>query len=125
MAVTASRAVAVIGAALDRAAGRRGVDMGPSAIRYAGLAERIERLGRRCDDWGNVAAARGAAASWLIASDYKRAPGGAPCCSCRFAAIAARTTWRSDAAHAAVAARAALGERPPSPFMRASAEARR
>jgi arginase len=28
--------------------------MGPSAIRYAGLDARIERLGRRCEDWGNV-----------------------------------------------------------------------
>jgi arginase len=28
--------------------------MGPSAIRYAGLANRIEGLGRRCEDWGNV-----------------------------------------------------------------------
>ena len=28
--------IAVIGAALDLGAGRRGVDMGPSAIRYAG-----------------------------------------------------------------------------------------
>jgi len=49
--------VAVIGAALDLGAGRRGVDMGPSAIRYAGLDTRIERLGRRCEDWGNVTAA--------------------------------------------------------------------
>jgi arginase len=49
--------VAVIGAALDLGAGRRGVDMGPSAIRYAGLDERIERLGRRCEDWGNVTTA--------------------------------------------------------------------
>jgi arginase len=48
--------VAVIGAGLDLGAGRRGVDMGPSAIRYAGLQERIERLGRRCVDWGDVAA---------------------------------------------------------------------
>ena len=31
--------------------------MGPSAIRYAGLDTRIERLGRRCEDWGNVTAA--------------------------------------------------------------------
>ena len=46
--------VAVIGAALDLGAGRRGVDMGPSAIRYAGLEARIEGLGRRCEDWGNV-----------------------------------------------------------------------
>ena len=48
------RPVAVIGAGLDLGAGRRGVDMGPSAIRYAGLEARIEGLGRSCDDWGNV-----------------------------------------------------------------------
>ncbi len=46
--------VALIGASLDLGAGRRGVDMGPSAIRYAGLAGRIEQLGRRVFDWGNV-----------------------------------------------------------------------
>jgi arginase len=46
--------VAVIGAPLDLGAGRRGVDMGPSAIRYAGLDARIEELGRPCLDWGNV-----------------------------------------------------------------------
>src|ERR1051325_3023016 len=49
--------VAVIGAPLDLGAGRRGVDMGPSAIRYAGLDARIEELGRLCVDWGNGAAA--------------------------------------------------------------------
>ena len=52
-----AQAVAVIGAALDLGAGRRGVDMGPSAIRYAGLEARIEGLGRRCEDWGNVVTA--------------------------------------------------------------------
>ena len=31
--------------------------MGPSAIRYAGLDERISQLGRRCEDWGNVVTA--------------------------------------------------------------------
>ena len=46
--------MAVIGAGLDLGAGRRGVDMGPSAIRYAGLDERIAELGRRCEDWGDV-----------------------------------------------------------------------
>ena len=46
----------MIGAALDLGAGRRGVDMGPSAIRYAGLAERIESLGREVIDHGNVPA---------------------------------------------------------------------
>ena len=44
----------MIGAGLDLGAGRRGVDMGPSAIRYAGLDERIAQLGRRCEDWGDV-----------------------------------------------------------------------
>jgi arginase len=46
--------VAVIGAGLDLGAGRRGVDMGPSAIRYAGLQERIAGLGRACVDRGDV-----------------------------------------------------------------------
>jgi arginase len=49
--------VAVIGAALDLGQGRRGVDMGPSAIRYAGLAAKVEGLGRGYLDWGNVEAA--------------------------------------------------------------------
>jgi len=48
--------VAVIGAGLDLGAGRRGVDMGPSAIRYAGLHERVETLGRAIVDWGDVRA---------------------------------------------------------------------
>jgi arginase len=46
--------VAVIGAPLDLGAGRRGVDMGPSAIRYAGLATRLAELGLECVDLGNV-----------------------------------------------------------------------
>jgi arginase len=51
---TDGKPVALIGASLDLGAGRRGVDMGPSAIRYAGLASRIERLGRSVVDRGNV-----------------------------------------------------------------------
>jgi len=51
---TDGRPVALIGASLDLGAGRRGVDMGPSAIRYAGLDARIEGLGRDVFDWGNV-----------------------------------------------------------------------
>jgi arginase len=46
--------IAIIGAALDLGAGRRGVDMGPSAIRYAGLDERLAGLGYELADWGNV-----------------------------------------------------------------------
>jgi arginase len=49
-----SQPVAVIGAPLDLGQDRRGVDMGPSAIRYAGLDRRIAELGRECLDWGNV-----------------------------------------------------------------------
>jgi arginase len=48
---------AIIGAPLDLGAGRRGVDMGPSAIRYAGLEERLAALGVDCIDRGNAAAA--------------------------------------------------------------------
>jgi arginase len=48
------RKVAIIGAALDLGAGRRGVDMGPSAIRYADLDDRLRELGIECEDWGNV-----------------------------------------------------------------------
>jgi arginase len=48
--------VAIIGAALDLGAGRRGVDMGPSAIRYAGLSERLAGAGIEVEDRGNVQA---------------------------------------------------------------------
>jgi arginase len=46
--------VAVIGAGLDLGQGRRGVDMGPSAIRYAELNGRLRELGLDVDDWGDV-----------------------------------------------------------------------
>ena len=49
--------VAVIGAPLDLGQGRRGVDMGPSAIRYAELDVRIRALGRAVYDWGDVRSA--------------------------------------------------------------------
>ena len=44
----------LIGVALDLGAGRRGVDMGPSAIRYAGLRRQLEALGHTVNDQGNV-----------------------------------------------------------------------
>ena len=52
--MTAGREIAVIGAPLDLGQGRRGVDMGPSAIRYAGLEERLVGLGYVVRDEGNV-----------------------------------------------------------------------
>ena len=39
---------------MDLGSGRRGVDMGPSAIRIAGLAERLTALGHRVVDEGDV-----------------------------------------------------------------------
>jgi len=47
--------IAVIGAPLDLGAGRRGVDMGVSAIRFAGLGQRLAELGCKVADLGNVA----------------------------------------------------------------------
>jgi arginase len=51
---TDRRGVALIGASLDLGAGRRGVDMGPSAIRYADIASRVQGLGIPVHDRGNV-----------------------------------------------------------------------
>ena len=50
------RPVHVIGVPLDLGGGRRGVDMGPSALRIAGLARRIAALGRTILDEGDVPA---------------------------------------------------------------------
>jgi arginase len=50
-------AVEVLGVQMDLGAGVRGVDMGPSAVRYAGLIERLAELGRPVRDRGNVVAA--------------------------------------------------------------------
>ena len=50
-----SRSVHIIGVPLDLGGGRRGVDMGPSAFRIAGLGERITSLGIPVIDRGNIA----------------------------------------------------------------------
>ncbi len=44
----------IVGVPMDLGGNRRGVDMGPSAIRYAGLRARLERLGFEVRDRGNV-----------------------------------------------------------------------
>jgi arginase len=48
------RSIAIIGAALDLGQDRRGVDMGPSAMRYAELSNRITELGYGVRDAGNL-----------------------------------------------------------------------
>lgn len=52
MAVTTN--VDIIGVPIDLGADRRGVDMGPSAIRYARLRQKLEMLGRNVQDKGNL-----------------------------------------------------------------------
>jgi len=49
-----TKPVHIIGVPLDLGAGRRGVDMGPSAFRIAGLGERISRLGYTVVDKGDI-----------------------------------------------------------------------
>jgi arginase len=46
--------VRIFGVPMDLGQNRRGVDMGPSAIRYAGLQERLRRLGYTPHDGGNI-----------------------------------------------------------------------
>src|SRR5881227_4199678 len=50
------KAVHIIGVPLDLGGGRRGVDMGPSALRIAGLGERIASLGCAVVDKGDLPA---------------------------------------------------------------------
>jgi len=52
--MTTDRLVHIHGVPLDLGAGRRGVDMGPSAIRIAGLGERLSAVGCRVVDKGNL-----------------------------------------------------------------------
>ena len=47
--------VRVLGVPMDLGSGRRGVDMGPSAIRIAGLADRLRELGYKVLDEGDIA----------------------------------------------------------------------
>jgi len=47
--------IAIIGAPLDLGQDRRGVDMGPSAVRVANLNGRLTELGYTVEDWGNIA----------------------------------------------------------------------
>jgi arginase len=49
-----SREVNIIGVPLDHGAGRRGVGMGPSAIRIAGLHKALKRLGYNLTDLGDL-----------------------------------------------------------------------
>lgn len=49
-----SKIVNIIGFPIDLGADRRGVDMGPSALRIAGLKEKLEQLGYKIIDQGDI-----------------------------------------------------------------------
>lgn len=46
--------ISIIGVPMDMGQSRRGVDMGPSAIRYAGVNERLEKLSYTVSDLGDI-----------------------------------------------------------------------
>ena len=73
--------VGLLGVPLDLGAGRRGTDMGPSAIRLAGLTRHLERLGIEVTDHGDQA----------VATPERRAPGDP---SFRFGSHIVRTCTR-------------------------------
>src|SRR6266545_7473182 len=52
------RKIRIIGVPLDLGQSRRGVDMGPSAVRVAGLDARLEALGHKVNDAGNLLVAQ-------------------------------------------------------------------
>ncbi|MFO0973834.1 MAG: arginase [Phycisphaerae bacterium] len=54
MAQTQRKRVRILGAPLDLGSGRRGVDMGPSAVRVAGLERQLELLGQDVEDYGDI-----------------------------------------------------------------------
>jgi arginase len=56
--VSSPSQIAILGAPLDFGAGRRGVDMGPSALRLAGLNTKLQSMGYQVHDLGNVPVAQ-------------------------------------------------------------------
>lgn len=55
--VETPKQIRIIGVPLDLGQSRRGVDMGPSAVRVAGLESKLEALGYNVKDGGNVSVA--------------------------------------------------------------------
>jgi len=49
-----NKKIGLVGFPMDLGADRRGVDMGPSAIRYANLEEKLEKLGYKVTDFGDI-----------------------------------------------------------------------
>src|SRR5918992_5351102 len=49
-----ARRIKIVGIPMDLGQNRRGVDMGPSSIRYARLQSALEELGHNVSDLGNI-----------------------------------------------------------------------
>jgi arginase len=49
-----TKTIQMVGIPMDLGQSRRGVDMGPSAMRYAGIGKRLRRLGYQLEDQGNI-----------------------------------------------------------------------
>ncbi|HMF09985.1 MAG TPA: arginase family protein, partial [Thermoanaerobaculia bacterium] len=49
-----TKKIRILGVPIDLGAGRRGVDMGPSALRVARLGESVRALGYEVEDGGDV-----------------------------------------------------------------------
>ncbi len=52
------RKISILGVPMDLGQMRRGVDMGPSAIRYAGVVERLEKSQYEVEDLGDIQVGR-------------------------------------------------------------------
>lgn len=53
-----NRKIAIIGVPVDLGAGTRGTNLGPEAIRVAGIVKRLEKIGYEVEDRGDIAADR-------------------------------------------------------------------
>ncbi|MED4533040.1 arginase [Metabacillus fastidiosus] len=49
-----NKKISIVGVPMDLGQSRRGVDMGPSAMRYADVVERLEKLGYEIHDTGDI-----------------------------------------------------------------------
>ena len=54
LATAAQTTIRIVGAPVDLGQSRRGVDLGPTALRYAGLKSALTRLGYQVEDRGNI-----------------------------------------------------------------------
>ena len=76
------RSVGILGVPLDLGAGRRGTDMGPSAVRLAGLADELRALGIDVTDHGGVPSRcrRRASPATRVSASATRSPAPAAAC---------------------------------------------